>query len=238
MKTIFGSFVVAMACLLLTPPESRADKYEIHTRGWIGGRYMEAGESFWAKISLSPPASTDAIYVLPEKIKTEYAGGIFVARVFDNTPAANGGMTEGELVLRVNERKTPDLDTFFEIIDATEPGSKLTVLGFHNGKIITHTLIAGRESYKKVGHFDLFLGFGSELDIIPNPDFSLFSMISFKRNKQRLELNSPSFKYYRENLDTGSENTEYALHRSEGWGFRLIPFGIGRDVVIVAQDVF
>jgi hypothetical protein len=240
MKNVCRQFTLALACvllvLLLTPFEGSADQNTIHSRGWIGGRYLQAKESYWA--AKFPPAQSDSVYVLPEKIKAEYSGGIFVARVFAGTPAAIGGLSEGELLLCLNERALPDLKTFYAIIDAAAPGSNLRVRGFRQGEIVDHHLVVGQESYKKVGRLELFLGFGGELDIIPNPDFSIFSLISFKRNKQRLELNAPDFRYYRDNLKSDSSKEQYALQRSEGWDFRLIPFGVGRTIEVLAQDVF
>lgn len=234
MKKFCQFFVIAAVFMLLFPPESHADKNQIYTRGWIGGQYLEAKECFLAK--KFPPERTDVIYVLPDEIQEEYSGGIFVGRVFNNTPAAVGGLKEGDLIVKINDRKVPDFDSFYSIIDAADPGSKLTITAFRDGKIMDHTVLTGKESYKKVGHFNIGLGFGSDLDLVPNPDFSLFSVISFKLNKKRLELNSPDFKYYQENLDARSKNAQYVLHRSDGWNLRVMPFGIGRDVIVVAQE--
>ena len=235
MKNSCRLFVVLFAVILLSPLQSWADKDQIYTRGWIGGQYQKAQDSFWARNF--PPEQAGTIGVLPQAIKAEYHGGIFVAQVFVDTPAANAGLSAGELILRVDERKVPDLKTFYALIDAAEPGSHLNLLGFRDGKIVEHSLIVGRESYKKVGRFEIFLGFGSNLDIIPNPNFNIFSLLSFKRNKTRLELNAPAVRYYRDNLKSAGAKDRYLLQRSEGWNFRIIPFGVGRNIEVVNQEV-
>lgn len=238
MKNIGRLLVLVMVVLLLCPHESRADNRKIYTRGWIGGSYLGAEDCGWAQTVL-PEGSmgTRAIWVLPEKIKAEYGGAVFVARVFANTPAANGGLNEGELILRINDSKVPDLKTFFKIVDAAEPGSSLQLTGFRDGEIVHHTLVVGRERYKKIGLLELFFGFDTNLDLIPNPDFSIFSLIAFKRNNTRLDLDSPSMKYYRDNLKSDAAKERYLLQRSEGWDFRVFPFGIGRSIVVVDQNV-
>lgn len=235
MKIPSRLLAAALLVLLLAPLECRADQNTIYTRGWIGGQYLNAHESFWTRNF--PPEQAKAIGILPEEIKAEYSGGIFVAQVFADTPAANAGLKEGELILRVNQRKVRNLKTFFEIIDAAEPGSRLTLLGFRAGHLVDHSVVAGRESYKKVGRFEIFLGLGGELDLIPNPDFNIFSLISFKRNKTRLDLNAPAIRYYRDNLKPASAKDRYLLPRSEGWSLRIIPFGIGRNIEVVNQEV-
>lgn len=210
-------------------------------RGWIGGVYLEADPSWLKSVSQNYfEKGQGTVPALPEAVRGRQDSAILVSRVFDKTPAAAGGLHEGDLILEVDHVKVEDLAAFREAVDHLAPGSAVPFSIYRSGNFHTESVIIGRETYQKLHSFSLGLGLGTEFDPIPHPDFSLLDLIYYKTHADRLELHSPEFQFFqaaREKGDTPTEPNAAQEAGREGWDFRLVLFGLGGKHDILAQEM-
>lgn len=209
-----------------------------YQRGWIGGTYLEANNSFIRKISRNYfKDNSDTVPALPNEVKKNQTKAILVSRIYKNTPIAASGIKEGDLILEINDKQIDNIKALRKITDDIKPGTEVMFTVYRKGKILKYPVIVGKESYQKWHTFSLGLGFGSELDIIPNPDFNIFSIISYKNNNNRLELNSPEFEYFK-SINTSSKE-QFVKNKEasyEGWNMWLVFFGFGGKKIIHTQE--
>ncbi|MBA4368116.1 MAG: hypothetical protein C0403_10825 [Desulfobacterium sp.] len=242
MRSIQKIVVTIIMPVLLFASACASQKENLH-RGWIGGAYIEADPSWLKSVTQNYfEGNHGVIPALPELVRQRQDSAILISRVFGNTPAAAGGLREGDLILEVDHRLVEDLSGFRKAIDRLEPGVGTPFTLYRNGEITDQTVVIGRETFQSRHSFTLGLGLGNEFDPIPDPDFTLFSLIRYQTNDNRLELHSPEFQYYQaaRRQGTGDEatgNDSETETGREGWNFWLVFFGFGGNHVILSQEM-
>ena len=103
---------------------------QIYQTGWIGGNY--------SKMS-----------ALPDKIRQNQSGAIFVSRVYENTPLLNAGIKEGDLIFKIDTKEVDNIKTFRKIIEKSTTGTKITLTIYRDGEIIDCHITVGKETYQK-----------------------------------------------------------------------------------------
>ncbi len=215
-----------------------ASKSIVHERGWIGGGYLEANTSFFDKIRKNYFENNSGVVpALPDEVRKQQNGAVLVLKIYNNTPLAKSNIKEGDLIVKVNDTITDNIKAFRKEIDNSSPGSTIQLSIYRNGKIINRSITVGKEKYKKLKSFMVGFGFGTELDIIPNPDFSIFSILSYKDNDNRLELHSPEFNYYKKTDIEKDQSSKEGESSFEGWKLWLVFFGFGRNNEILVQEI-
>ena len=68
--------------------------------------------------------------------------GIILTEVFDNGPAASAGLVRGDVVLAINGEAISSRQQALLIVAALEPGDKVDVEGWRDGRLFRGTLIA------------------------------------------------------------------------------------------------
>lgn len=212
----------------------------IYQRGWIGGNYLEANTSFLKKqYSNYFEKNFGVIPSLPGEIKQQQKGAIFVSRVYENTPIMKAGIKEGDLILKIQSETVDNIKAFREVIDKTEPGATIMLTIYRNGEIIDHPIIVGKETFQKWNSLLLGLRLGTELDLIPLPDFNILSLLSYQNNKTRLELNSPEYNYFKtSSLDSNKTQINKPNDASwEGWDAWFVILGFNGTKLILSQEI-
>ena len=88
-------YPVFIVCLLLALPVSAMDK--VLERGWIGGEYLNAKKAWYVG---EYSFIKNNVIKIPDTCPQKNA--VFVFRIYQNTPSFNGGLKEGDLILKVN----------------------------------------------------------------------------------------------------------------------------------------
>ena len=206
-------------------------KRPLLTRGWIGGEYKNAV----APVFKLPPSLAEKkkrVDILPEKVNKEQSGAVLVTRVTANSPIGDAGVKEGDLIVGLYNKKIKSVSSLRKIIDAVIPGQPIVLVVYRNGEFLDIPVTAGSETYKKIKY--LYLGFrlGPDLDIIPDPDFSIFSLISYKSNSSRVLLDSPEGKYITQNQKAGEPMN------NPRWDAWLGIIGVGGSENIFSQKSY
>jgi hypothetical protein len=195
-----GSFMkrvlsIAVSCISLFVITDACAEAELFQRGWVGGSFLEAESTVLQPNCFSE--SESIVPVLPQEVKKQQSGAVFVSRVYDATPLALAGIRAGDLIFKINNMKVDSIKDLRKIIDNTQPGTEVSFTIYRDGKITDRPVKVGKETYIKrfMLGFKLFPCFVPELDIIPDPDFSLFSLLGYAHNNSRPELHSPEFQY-------------------------------------------
>jgi len=215
------------------------DNNSNYQRGWIGGKYLEANNSFSGKSSRNYFINnSDTVPALPEEVQQKQKNALFVSRIYENTPIAESEIKEGDLILEINDSAIKNINAFNKVIDGSTPGSEIAFKVYRDGEFLTYPVKIGNETFQKRNYLSLGFGIGFELDLIANPDFSIFRIISFKKKNNRLELNSPEFEYFK-SIDTPSKDevARNMVASNEGWSMWLVFFGFGEKKIILEQDV-
>jgi serine protease Do len=89
------------------------------TRGWLGVHI----QSVTAEIA--------------ESLDLEGAEGALVAQVADDSPAGNGGVRPGDLILQVGEANIEDPRELARVIAAVDPGTDVDLTVFRDGELMT-----------------------------------------------------------------------------------------------------
>jgi membrane-associated protease RseP (regulator of RpoE activity) len=237
MKKLMLFIVTAGGCLVLF--SGCASNKITHERGWVGGKYLESDTSFVKKTCGNYFESKGRVIpVLPDEIKKNQSGAVFVSRVFDNTPLMNAGIKEGDLIVAIDNQPVESLAAFRKLVDHGKPGEKISFAVFRNGETKEIPVVVGRETYQKWGYFTLGFGFGTEFDPVPHPDFNLLGLISYKRNDTRLELNSPEYRYFRQAKalpPDKSDRNPGSEADAEGWAAWFVIFGFSGKKIILEQ---
>jgi hypothetical protein len=133
------------------------------------------------------------------------------------------------LIIAVDNNPVEDLDTFRRLVDQSKAGEKIAVSVFRDGEIVELPVTVGKETYQKWGYFTLGFRLGTELDLIPTPDFNILHLISYQTNDTRLQLHSPEYKYYRDALMLSADQTDRnpeSYTDNEGWDAWFVIFGL------------
>lgn len=226
-----GCFVLFTGCASGPKP--------VYQRGWIGGDYHEANTTFFKKVSYNYfQKGTGVIPALPASVPNNQTGAIFVSRIYKNTPLSASDIREGDIILSINDKPITTIKEFHTAVDTSQPGDALTVTILRDDTIRQASVIVGKETYQNSYSFMLGLRLASEFNIIPHPDFNILGLLSYEKNRTRLELNSPEYRFYEtaaiHDSDENSLN-EKALANWEGWDAWCLIFGFGGKKIICEQ---
>jgi membrane-associated protease RseP (regulator of RpoE activity) len=205
-------------------------------RGWIGGEFLVAKRASWRLSG----GDARIVPALPKQLDGKQAAGIFVAAVYSNTPLAVAGIRTGDLILAVNQQPVGKLNEFRQRIDASKPGTTVSLHVFRDGAADDRLVTVGRETYKN--WHDLAIGImvsgKLELDLIPDPDFSLVAL-GYSRNQQRAELHSPQTEFIRQinRADQKEQGCGSATIHPEGWKTWLALFSLGGYKSVLSQEI-
>jgi hypothetical protein len=195
MKIPSSTIVLAAAFVLVgcagTPPKEKP----ILQRGWIGGSYERAKTSTMADCFFRDDRT---IYCFPRGLAGAQKAGILATSLGTNTPVYRAGLREGDLILQAGHQTVANLPDFWRIVTSTRPGDSLPVKVFRDGKMIDHTITAGREKYQEQGWLSVGLFYIEPLHPVPTanePNFSLAAVGYAKNNEQWVEFASPEERY-------------------------------------------
>lgn len=79
----------------------------------------------------------------PQKAQIPGGNGIVIVAVSPDTPAAKGGLKDGDIILRYNNIVADSVEKLVAHIGASKPGASLTLLIFRDGKSLTFTITLG-----------------------------------------------------------------------------------------------
>jgi membrane-associated protease RseP (regulator of RpoE activity) len=203
--------------------DKKAQTKKIYERPWIGGSF-------------------ERVYT-PAAVRTnaqqKFAGhGMLVTRVRDETPLAKAGVAEGDLVLAVNGKNVRFQQDLDKAIEKSGAGP-IAMTICHVGEISEKSITAGVERYQQIHHIIFGIGLSThfDVDIYPNPDFSLVA-IGYETKPKRLDLRDAVPKYritqgedYRDDKDGWK-----GLSSEEGWKAWLGPFAYSENKLIISQE--
>lgn len=209
---------------LIGPSIAVASPKKTYERAWLGGEYKLAKKS-----SLFQPR--DVVAAFP---KTEgQRAGIFTSAVHSNTPAALGGLRAGDLILQIDDQPVASLKAFRKLVDSRSPGETARLSVYREGEIVEVRVTLGREAYRCERTLGLGLFLSGNMDLVPNPDFSLIAT-GFKQRTQRLELQSPETQFVlRTRAENGRDGSGLAR---EGWQAWLAIVSFGSHKRILSQE--
>lgn len=202
--------------------EKKTQAKKIHERAWIGGSFE--------RVKTPTALGTNT---------HQFAGhALLVTRVQAETPLANAGVTEGDLLLTANEKNIRFQRDFENVIDRAGT-SPIPIKIYRAGEITETSITPGLERYQILHHigFGIPLATHFDVDLYPNPDFSLVALGYDSRGK-RLDLRDAVSKYrtdqgeyYRDHKDGWQ-----GLGSAEGWRTWLGPFMYSENKLIISQE--
>jgi hypothetical protein len=211
----------------------------VKQRGWIGGSYLEASTSFFKSHAENYfEKGGGVIPALPGTVKKGRKGAVFVSDVFENTPAKASDIREGDLILAVDGENVETVGAFRQSIDSKTPGETIRLTVYRGGEISEKHVVVGRETYRNVRSLSLGFRLSAEVNPIPYPGFNILGLLSFEKNTNRLELNSPAYVYYktvRPFVSNDGTTEEENLANWEGWDVWCLIIGVGGKKIIVDQ---
>ena len=211
--------IVGLLCGCASHPELQ--------RGWVGGEYENAKVGFFKP---EPLKGDTTLPLLPQPVLKEQSGAVLVIGLDEKAPLAEAGVLEGDLIVRINDHNVTSIEDLRTQIDSMAPGTTANLKIYRNGETIVKPLVVGKETYKKIGTLSVGLRFSPELELKMQPNFSLFSMVSFRSSNKRINLRSPQAVYVATNSDT-KKPAENML-----WDLWLGIFGLGRSETIIKQE--
>ena len=217
-------FIFAVGALL----SGCASQRPFLTRGWIGGEYKNARAPFFKL----PPSLADKnknVNFLPEKVKEKQSGAVLVTRVTENSPLSEAGIQEGDLIVGLYNKKITKVSCLRKMIDPVIPGQSVVLTIYRDGALKDIPVRVGSETYKKMKYFYLGFRLGPDINIIPDPNFSIFSLVSYKSNCSRVLLDSPEGRYVSTN-----KNANEAINNPV-WDVWLGILGFGGSESIISQ---
>jgi hypothetical protein len=199
-------------------------------RGWIGGEFKKARTTH--------PFTTSAVVpAFPRQLKGGPSAGILVTGLRSNTPSYRSGLREGDLILRVGEQPVESLSAFRKLIDATAPGTTLSLTLFRDDETRQQPVVVGRETFERWHSLSVGLMLSHEWDLWPNDQFSLIAL-GYKRQQQRIELDSPEVRFVRhtQTARDAAAKASTGFDGREGWEMWLALFSVGGHKRILAQE--
>jgi S1-C subfamily serine protease len=70
-----------------------------------------------------------------ENFKLDADKGVLVVKVMPNSPAAKGGLEDGDLIQSINKQAVRTTDEVQQIVEATQPGNPITLKVKHQGQL-------------------------------------------------------------------------------------------------------
>jgi membrane-associated protease RseP (regulator of RpoE activity) len=196
----------------------------IFERPWIGGKFETVAT--------------------PRPIRADSAGyrgrGALLTKVHSDSPIAKAGLQEGDLVLRVNGENVRFEKDIRKRVDRAH-SEPLAFTIYRAGEIAEKTVSPGVERFQKFNTIAFGLGFRTkyELDLWPDPDFSLIAL-GYGVKRDRIDLQDAKERY-RANLEgvegKPSEQKEWVgLRSDEGRTAWIGPIWWAQNLMIVSQE--
>jgi membrane-associated protease RseP (regulator of RpoE activity) len=205
----------AIAGLLAAGCKSNPTPKASHERGWIGGDYRRAERK------LVPKGEHSAVYV---------------KQVYPGTPAEQAGLKPADLILAVKGNAVTSIKEFRRLVDAATPGSHATVRVLRDDLPLELPLTVGRETYQEWHAFTVGLGFSTQVDLWPNPEFSVMPVAQYKHPQCRVELRSPETVLASQAARSKGKN-ETGTYSGEGWDAWFLLFGVNAHKQILKQEL-
>jgi membrane-associated protease RseP (regulator of RpoE activity) len=205
-------------------------------RGWIGGEMLQAKASWFSDLKNAAEVST--IPVLPAAVRDRQTRAVYVEAVYPETPIERAGIRAGDLIVACNGEQVKSLNDLYAMVQRLTPGAKATILIYRDTDWLELPVTVGRETVRQVGLVSAGLALSPTLDLIPNPDFNLLSLIRFEKRDARVDLHAPKAVYLQKN-NAATETTpegEQGL-RSHGWDAWFLLCGFGAHEVILDQTI-
>lgn len=209
--------LAASALLLCGCASNKPEVKAIHKRPWIGGEFETAP---------TPKLARE---------KGFKRNAALVTRADAETPLAKAGIQEGDLALAINGEKVgSDWTLRKKFNKATSEPLYLTILRGEEVREIQIT--PGVEEFQYINHIAFGIGLSPnfEIDLFPNPDFSLIAL-GIDSDTKRLDLSSPTGKHLKSMLPENGDDGWRGVRSSEGWRTWLGPFSYSKNKVIVSQ---
>jgi len=102
---------------------------------WVS---VQAGGAGWLGIVVQ-----DLNPRLAMRYGLDHREGAIVSRVQFDSPAMKGGLREGDLIVSLNGKKTPDAKTLKQVLEQTPPGSGIELIVIRNRKETTLDIVLG-----------------------------------------------------------------------------------------------
>lgn len=219
MKSIILSVATAVCLCGCASDKSSAKK--TYERPWIGGKFE----------TMSTPAS-----VRTNTVKFAKRGAL-LTRAEKDAPLSNAGLQEGDLILAVNG-KNVRYDR--EVRSAVEKNGVMpsTFAIYRGGEVMEKAVAPGVERFQKQRMivFGIALSTHFDVDIYPNPDFSLIAL-GCETKRDRLDLHGPKGRYMKGFQEKESPKTVAAgLRSEEGWKVWLGPVWFTENKMILSQE--
>jgi hypothetical protein len=209
--------LVVAAALLTGGCKSNPSQKPPLTRGWIGGDYGTARKN---------------------QVPKGQSSRVYVKQVQAGTPAEQAGLKTGDLVLDINGQPVERLGDFRRCVDSAKPGSRTAIRVLRDGQPLELPLTVGRETYQQWHAFQIGLGLSSRLDLWPDPDFSVVSLLEYRRPQDRLELRSAEVILAKQAEKSAQDQKqgETGRYSHEGWRAWLLIFGVDAHKRILTQE--
>jgi hypothetical protein len=197
-------------------------------RGWIGGDLTQV-ES--ARPIFAGPPRDRTIRALPRTVAAVQKRAVFVSSLNEDTPLADAGVREGDLIVSLKGKPVKSLTSFQRTIDASAPGTQLNLKTYRDDTYENRRITIGQETLDEKGHGYLALGLFIEMqaDLFPDPNFNLLGLLGFQQWDDHIDLQSVEQEYVRR-----TEGIRDAKP-SRGWSLYLGPVRIGHMRNIVEQ---
>jgi membrane-associated protease RseP (regulator of RpoE activity) len=217
------SIIATLALCGCASGEKKTQTKKIYQRPWIGGSFE--------RVTTPVSVRTNA--------QQHFAGhGLLVTRVREETPLAKAGIAEGDLLLKVNGNDMRFEHDLAKAIDnaGSEP---IAINIYRDGQISEKTITPGVERYQNMHHvaFGIWLSTHFDIDIYPNPDFSLIAL-GYDSKGKRLDLRDAVAKYRAAQGEYYHEAKEgwQGLASAEGWRTWLGPIAVSENKLIISQE--
>ena len=204
---------VASALLAAGCASNKSEKATLQ-RGWIGGEYQQA------KRGLVPAGQRGALYV---------------KQVYPGTPAELAGLQPADLILAIDGRPVEHLQALRRCLDEARPASRAALRIERSGQELELPLTIGRETYQKWHAVRMGFGFSTRVDLWPDRDFSVLSLLQYKLPNDRAELHSPEAILARRSAPS-SATGKAGTRSNEGWDVWILLFGFDAHLRILSQE--
>lgn len=219
--TTLIAFFAALLCGCASS-NSKPQAKKTYDRPWIGGSFER----------VATPASV--------RTNAQHFAGhaMLLTRVREETPLAQSGLREGDLVLAVNGQNIRFEKDLLKIVDHND-SSPLRLAIYRHGEILEQSVTPGTERFQKIHNIAFGLGISTHLvfDLFPNPDFNLVAL-GYDSQGKRLDLRSASARYRIDQgeLTRASKDGWQGLHSDEGWRAWLGPLSVSENNLIISQE--
>ena len=221
MRTLLTLTLISFACGCAT---NKQETKTIHERPWIGGKFETV-------------ATPHAIHT---NNTTYRKRGALLTDLQPDSPLAKAGLQEGDLILRLSGENIRFEKDIRKRVDHSQ-NNPLTFTIYRAGEISEKSVTPGIERFQNYNTIAFGLGFRAnyELDLFPNPDFSLIAL-GYDTKDDRLDLHSTKAKYEKSLEDAqGKPNGQsrwIGLRSDEGWQAWLGPIWLTQNKMIVSQE--